>query len=155
MRRDSVITAPWEHRRRWRAFGASTGLWRQSWTSGAAGNWRPRRPARVGYGGVSVMARATGLARSTIHASLRDLQVSRQLRVRAAERIRRTGAGRPPLTTRDPALLTALLALSYCLRLTSSHRRTASDAPALVGCSGSRYAGRSAIDDVAVASGVT
>jgi hypothetical protein len=58
-----------------------------------------------------VVARATGLARSTIHAGLRDLRASRRQRVRAAERIRRAGAGRRPLTTSDPALLTALLAL--------------------------------------------
>jgi hypothetical protein len=51
------------------------------------------------------------LARSTIYAGLRDLQVSRPRRVQAAARIRRTGAGRPSVTTSDPALLTALLAL--------------------------------------------
>jgi hypothetical protein len=51
------------------------------------------------------------LARSTIHAGLRDVRASRRQRVRAAERIRRAGAGRRPLTTSDPALLTALLAL--------------------------------------------
>ena len=79
--------------------------------SGDAGSGRRQRHASVGYGGVSVVARATGLARSTIHAGLRDLRASRQQRVRAAERIRRAGAGRRPLTTSDPALLTALLAL--------------------------------------------
>ena len=73
--------------------------------------WAAAEAREVGYGGVSVVARATGLARSTIHAGLRDLRASRRLRVRAAERIRRAGAGRRPLTTSDPALLTALLAL--------------------------------------------
>ncbi len=62
-------------------------------------------------GGVSVVARATGLARSTIHVGVRDVQASRRQRVSAAARIRRAGAGRRPLTTSDPALLTALLAL--------------------------------------------
>lgn len=73
--------------------------------------WAATEAREIGYGGVSVVARATGLARSTIHAGLRDLQVSRYRRVQAAARIRRTGAGRPPVTTSDPALLTALLAL--------------------------------------------
>ena len=73
--------------------------------------WAAAEAREIGYGGVSVVARATGLARSTIHAGLRDLRTSRRQRVRAAERIRRAGGGRRPLTTSDPALLTALLAL--------------------------------------------
>jgi hypothetical protein len=73
--------------------------------------WAAAEAREAGYGGVSVVARATGLARSTIHAGLRDLRASRRQRVRAAARIRRAGAGRRPLTTSDPALLTALLSL--------------------------------------------
>jgi hypothetical protein len=73
--------------------------------------WAAAEAREIGYGGVSAVARATGLARSTIHAGLRDLRTSRRQRVRAAERIRRAGAGRRPLTTSDPALLAALLAL--------------------------------------------
>ena len=73
--------------------------------------WAAAEARDVGYGGVSLVARATGLARSTIHAGLRDLRISRSQRVRIAERIRRAGGGRPPLTTSDPALVAALLAL--------------------------------------------
>ena len=73
--------------------------------------WAAAEAREIGYGGVSVVARATGLARSTIHAGLRDVRASRRQRVRAAERIRRAGGGRRPLTTSDPALLSALLAL--------------------------------------------
>jgi hypothetical protein len=73
--------------------------------------WAAAEAREIGYGGVSVVARATGLARSTIHAGLHDVQASRRQRVRAADRIRRAGGGRRPLTTRDPALLSALLAL--------------------------------------------
>ena len=73
--------------------------------------WAAAEALEIGYGGVSVVAHATGLARSTIHAGLRDLRASRGQRVRAAERIRRAGGGRRALTTSDPALLTALLAL--------------------------------------------
>jgi len=73
--------------------------------------WAAAEAREIGYGGVSVVARATGLARSTIHAGLRDVRASVRQRVRAAERVRRAGGGRRPLTTSDPALLTALFAL--------------------------------------------
>ena len=73
--------------------------------------WAAAEAREAGYGGVSVVARATGLARSTIHAGLRDLRAPRRQRLRTAQQIRRAGGGRQPLTTRDPALLTALLAL--------------------------------------------
>ena len=55
--------------------------------------WAAAEAREIGYGGVSVVARATGLARSTIHAGLRDVRASRRQRVRAAERIRRAGGG--------------------------------------------------------------
>jgi hypothetical protein len=73
--------------------------------------WAAAEARAAGYGGVSMVARATGLARSTIHAGLRDLRASRRQRMRAAERIRRAGGGRQPLTATDPALVTALSAL--------------------------------------------
>jgi hypothetical protein len=73
--------------------------------------WAAAEARETGYGGVTLVARATGLARSTIHVGLRDLQTSMRQRVVAAERIRRAGAGRPPVVTSDPELLTALLAL--------------------------------------------
>jgi hypothetical protein len=38
--------------------------------------WAAAEAREIGYGGVSVVARATGLARSTIHAGLRDLRAS-------------------------------------------------------------------------------
>ena len=73
--------------------------------------WAAAEARDAGYGGVTLVARATGLARSTIHAGLRDLRASARQRVGAAHRVRRAGGGRRPLTTTDPALLTALLAL--------------------------------------------
>jgi Rhodopirellula transposase DDE domain len=73
--------------------------------------WAAAEAREVGYGGVSVVARATGLARSTIHAGLRDLRASRRQRRQAANRIRGAGGGRRRVTTNDPALLSALLAL--------------------------------------------
>lgn len=73
--------------------------------------WAAAEAREVGYGGVSVVARATGLARSTIHAGLHDLRASRRDRAKAATRIRGAGGGRRRLTTSDPDLLSALLAL--------------------------------------------
>jgi len=73
--------------------------------------WAAAEARELGHGGVSLVARATGLARSTIYAGLRDVQASRHQRRPVAERIRRTGGGRRPLTTTDPALVAALLAL--------------------------------------------
>ena len=55
----------------------------------------------AGYGGVSLVARATGIARSTINRGLKDLAA----RDSATSRIRRRGAGRPALTRTDPTLL--------------------------------------------------
>jgi hypothetical protein len=73
--------------------------------------WAAAEAREAGYGGVSLVARATGLARSTIHAGLRDLRASARVRRVAAERVRGAGGGRRLLTATDPALLAALLAL--------------------------------------------
>ena len=54
----------------------------------------------AGFGGVTAVARATGIARSTIDRGLRDLAASV-----AGQKIRRAGGGRLPLTRKDPTLL--------------------------------------------------
>jgi len=59
---------------------------------------------RLGYGGVSLISRACGLSRVTITRGLRELK-GKPL---PPGRIRREGAGRPPLASRDPALTGAL-----------------------------------------------
>jgi hypothetical protein len=59
----------------------------------------------LGHGGVSAVATATGVARSTIDRGMRELKaVDRQ----AAGRIRRPGAGRKREVARQPGLLAAL-----------------------------------------------
>jgi len=73
--------------------------------------WAAAEARAVGYGGVSLVAQATGLARSTIHAGLRDLRLPPRQREAIAQRTRRRGGGRSPLTTVDPTLLEALSAL--------------------------------------------
>jgi hypothetical protein len=55
----------------------------------------------AGYGGVSVVARATGVARSTINRGLKDLEALGP----APSKVRRSGGGRPTLTQTDPTLL--------------------------------------------------
>ena len=65
----------------------------------------------MGWGGVSLVARATGLSRPTITAGLRELDQPSPQRVAEAARVRRLGGGRPPLKETDPGLLTALESL--------------------------------------------
>jgi hypothetical protein len=55
----------------------------------------------AGYGGVSAVARATGIARSTIDRGLKDLGSLD----RVAPKVRRPGGGRRPLTQTDPTVL--------------------------------------------------
>jgi hypothetical protein len=54
----------------------------------------------AGYGGVSAVARATGIARSTIDRGLKELDAAS-----VARKIRRPGGGRPSATQKDPTLL--------------------------------------------------
>jgi hypothetical protein len=61
----------------------------------------------AGYGGVTLVARATGVARSTINRGLKDLQA----RDPAPSKVRRSGGGRPALTQTDPTLLQDLRGL--------------------------------------------
>jgi hypothetical protein len=70
--------------------------------------WAATEALVLGYGGVSAVAQATGLARNTIAAGLGEVQTPVRL---AADRIRRAGAGRKPLADTDPGLVAALDAL--------------------------------------------
>jgi hypothetical protein len=69
--------------------------------------WAATEAKAHGYGGVSLVARATGLSRPTIRAGLRELAAGGQ----PAGRIRRLGDGRKPLTAAQPGLPAALDAL--------------------------------------------
>jgi hypothetical protein len=62
---------------------------------------------RLGFGGISLVSRACGLSRITITKGIGELDA----RPLAEGRIRREGAGRPPLILQDPDLLEALEAL--------------------------------------------
>jgi len=62
----------------------------------------------AGYGGIAAVARATGVAASTIGRGLRDLAAAG---LPDPRRVRRQGGGRRPLTVTDPGLLPALVSL--------------------------------------------
>src|ERR1044071_3996296 len=73
--------------------------------------WAAAEARELGWGGISLVARATGLSRPTITAGLRELDQPTPQRAAEATRVRRPGGGRKPLTETDPGLLAALEAL--------------------------------------------
>jgi len=74
--------------------------------------WAAAEARDYGYGGVTAVAAATGLARDTIAAGLRELEYRESHPDEpVAVRLRRGGAGRKRLTETDPTLLVALEAL--------------------------------------------
>jgi hypothetical protein len=70
--------------------------------------WAAAEARDAGWGGISLVARATGLSRPTIMAGLKDLDLSAKSRVVAVARVRSPGGGRRTLTQSDPGLLEAL-----------------------------------------------
>ena len=74
--------------------------------------WAAIEAGSLGWGGVSAVAQATGLARNTIKAGMREVERRAAHPGEAVEdRIRRQGGGRKRLTETDPQLLAALEAL--------------------------------------------
>ncbi len=73
--------------------------------------WAAAEARDLGWGGVTAVARATGLSRVTITAGLRELRQPAKQRTVEATRVRRPGGGRRALTVSDPAVLAALEAL--------------------------------------------
>jgi transposase len=69
--------------------------------------WAAAEAISLPHGGVSLVARATGLSRTTIHAGMRELQ-NRKAKPVATGRSRRAGGGRKPLTFHHPDLAQAL-----------------------------------------------
>jgi len=75
---------------------------RRLWAAAEANAW--------GYGGITLVSRSTGISRRAIHVGLRELQAD--LAVQSiGNRVRQRGAGRKPLTAKQPGLLAALDAL--------------------------------------------
>src|SRR6516164_4418143 len=74
--------------------------------------WAAAEAREYGYGGVTAVATATGLARDTIAAGLRELEYREcHPNEPVSERLRRSGAGRKRSTESDPTLVAALEAL--------------------------------------------
>jgi hypothetical protein len=73
--------------------------------------WAAAEARELGWGGVTTVALATGLSRTTITAGLEELVLPAKQRALEAARVRRPGGGRRPLTDTDPELLHALEAL--------------------------------------------
>jgi Rhodopirellula transposase DDE domain len=75
--------------------------------------WAACEAESLGRGGVSLVAEATGLSRTTIWAGRRELrrQIDRPQDVLTPERVRAPGGGRHLVERDDPALLTALRVL--------------------------------------------
>lgn len=79
--------------------------------------WAAAEAQALGYGGASLVARATGISRSTIVRGIRETRPKRGTRrgasvglkgVAEPGRLRRRGGGRKPATTSDPQLIEAL-----------------------------------------------
>jgi hypothetical protein len=74
--------------------------------------WAATEALAVGRGGVSAVAVATGLARNTVMAGMREVKHRRRYpRTKLRDRIRGAGGGRKSLTQTDPGLERALLTL--------------------------------------------
>jgi hypothetical protein len=74
--------------------------------------WAATEALAVGRGGVSAVAVATGLARNTVMAGMREVKHRRRYpSTKLSDRIRSAGGGRKPLTQTDPGLERTLLAL--------------------------------------------
>ena len=80
-------------------YATLSGIWnerqRRHWAAGEA--------KAAGYGGVTLVARVTGVSRRAIHAGLTELADDS-----TPGRVRRPGAGRKRLTETQPSLLAAL-----------------------------------------------
>jgi hypothetical protein len=73
--------------------------------------WAAAEARELGWGGVTTVAQAAGLSRTTITAGSRELALPAQRRAAEGTRVRRPGGGRKPLTETDPDLVAALESL--------------------------------------------
>jgi transposase len=69
--------------------------------------WAGAEAAAIGYGGLAIVARATGLAISTVTLGRRELRLGKE-KTKGLVKIRRKGAGRPLHEVTHPNLVAAL-----------------------------------------------
>ena len=70
--------------------------------------WAATEAVAIGWGGVSLVSEATGIARNTIAAGVRDLKRRGRPPKDERERVRRPGGGRKSLVESDPKIVEAL-----------------------------------------------
>jgi hypothetical protein len=70
--------------------------------------WAAVEAGQLGRGGISTVARATGLSRTTIHQGLSELAEGRSGDGLKRDRVRTLGGGRKAVTEKDPQLLASL-----------------------------------------------
>lgn len=73
--------------------------------------WAVVEARALGRGGVTTVAKASGLSRTTIYAGLRELDVASARPEKGTDGIRAPGGGRKRLVDKDPMLLSDLDAL--------------------------------------------
>jgi hypothetical protein len=73
--------------------------------------WAAAEAKAIGRGGVSMVSKATGLSRTTIHQGIKELAHATPLPTGTAARIRAKGGGRKPMVTINPAILQDLESL--------------------------------------------
>ena len=73
--------------------------------------WAATEAKALGYGGQTLVAKATGLSRNTVHAGLRELERMPAHHIEAAKRVRRSGGGRKRLIDHAPLVVAHLDAL--------------------------------------------
>jgi hypothetical protein len=64
--------------------------------------WAAVEASQIGRGGVSTVARATRLSRTTIYQGMDELHQGQKLGSLRRERVRAPGGSRKPLTVKDP-----------------------------------------------------
>jgi hypothetical protein len=69
--------------------------------------WAATEAKALGHGGPTLVARATGLSRSTLYLGLRELEHGARRPVAEGHGVRRPGGGRKALTGHAPTLVTA------------------------------------------------
>src|SRR5687768_13541553 len=73
--------------------------------------WAAAEARELGWGGISHVANATGISRTTILAGIRELKIQETTTTAPSPGIRRPGGGRKHLLENDPGLWDALDAL--------------------------------------------